>query len=217
MNVWAIIPVKPFRDSKSRLAHILSADQRAELTGAMLCRTLDILAGMPAIQRALVISRDPGVLKVARQHGAMTYEESEKQDLNTALTRAAHITAAQKADCALILPADLPFLQAEDVARVLEAASPESCNGGNGYLSRRRGMAICSDRDGDGTNALLVCPPTGFTFQYGPGSFQRHLAEAERLGIAQCIVDTPGIHFDLDTEQDYEAYLAGAEKSLAQT
>ena len=78
-------------------------------------------------------------------------------------------------------------------------------------------MAICSDREGDGTNALLVCPPTGFTFQYGPGSYQRHLAEAERLGIAQCIVDTPGIRFDLDTEQDYESYLVRAEKSLAQT
>ncbi|MFN2222097.1 MAG: NTP transferase domain-containing protein, partial [Candidatus Promineifilaceae bacterium] len=136
MNVWAIVPVKPFRDSKSRLAHILSADQRAKLTGAMLRRTLDILADMPAIQRALVISRDPGVLKLARQHDAMTYEESEKQDLNTALIRAAHITAAQKADCALILPADLPFLTAEDVTRVLEAATPEACNGGNGYLSR---------------------------------------------------------------------------------
>ena len=35
MNVWAIVPVKPFRDSKSRLAHILSADQRAELTSDM--------------------------------------------------------------------------------------------------------------------------------------------------------------------------------------
>jgi 2-phospho-L-lactate guanylyltransferase len=214
MNVWAIVPVKPFRDSKSRLGHILSADQRAELTSTLLGRTLDILAGMPAIQRTLVISRDPAALKLARQHEAMTYEEAEKQDLNTALMRAAHITAAQKADCALILPADLPFLTAEDVTHVLEAATPEACNGGNGYLSRLRGVAICSDREGDGTNALLVCPPTGFTFQYGPGSFQRHLAEAERLGRGQCIVDTPGIRFDLDTEQDYEAYLARFEETL---
>jgi 2-phospho-L-lactate guanylyltransferase len=215
MNVWAIVPVKPFRDSKSRLAHILSADQRAKLTAAMLRRTLDILAEMPVIQRTLVISRDPGVLKLARQHEAMTYEESEKQDLNTALTRATHIAAAQKAGCALILPADLPFLTAGDVDRVLEAASSSACAGGNGYLSRRRGMAICSDREGDGTNALFVCPPTGFTFQYGPGSYQRHLAEAERLAITQCIVDTPGIRFDLDTEQDYERYLARLQEEEA--
>jgi 2-phospho-L-lactate guanylyltransferase len=214
MKVWAIVPVKPFRYSKSRLAHILSADERSELTGQMLRRTLDILAAMPAIDRTLVVSRDPGVLKLARLHEAMTYEESDKQDLNMALTRAAHITAAQKADCALILPADLPFLTPEDVASVLEAASPESCNGGNGYLSRRRGMAICSDHEGDGTNALLVCPPTGFTFQYGPGSYQRHLDEADRLGLAQCIVDAPGIRFDLDTEQDYQDYVARREHSL---
>jgi 2-phospho-L-lactate guanylyltransferase len=170
---------------------------------------------MPAIQRTLVVSRDPGVLKVARQHNAMTYEESEKQDLNMALMRAAHISAAQQASCALILPADLPFLTAEDIDLVLETAQPEHCNGGNGYLARRRGMAICSDSVGDGTNALLVCPPTGFNFQYGPGSLQRHLDEAERLGMPQCMVDTPGIRFDLDTEQDYEVYLARRQESLA--
>lgn len=215
MKVWAIVPVKPFRDSKSRLGRILTVDQRAELTTAILRRTLEILANVPAIQRTLVVSRDPGVLKLARQYEAMTYEESEKQDLNMALTRAVHIAAAQKADCALILPADLPFLTAADVTRVLEAAAPESCNGGNGFLSRRRGMAICSDHEEGGTNALLVCPPTGFTFQYGPGSFKRHLAEAERLGIAQCIVESPGLRFDLDTEGDYEVYLAKSQQTLA--
>jgi 2-phospho-L-lactate/phosphoenolpyruvate guanylyltransferase len=216
MNVWAIIPVKPFRDSKSRLAHILTADQRSELTSYMLRRTLDILAGLPTISRTLVVSRDPSVLKLARQHEAMTYEESDKQDLNTALTRAAHITAAQKADCALILPADLPFLTPEDITNVLDAASPESCNGGNGFLSRRRGIAICSDRNNNGTNALLVCPPTGFTFQYGTGSYQRHLAEADRLGLSKCIVVAPGIRFDLDTEKDYQSYLARKQEKLPQ-
>lgn len=216
MIVWAIIPVKPSRYSKSRLAHILSADERSDLTSSMLRRTLNVLADVPAIDRSLVVSRDSGMLKLARQHGALTYDESDKQDLNMALTRATHIAAAQKVDCALILPADLPFVTVEDVSMVLEAASPEKCAGGNGYLSRRRGIAICSDHVDDGTNALLVCPPTGFTFQYGPGSFHRHLDEATRLGLAHCIVDAPGIKFDLDTEQDYQAYIARQPESLAQ-
>ena len=99
---------------------------------------------------------------------------------------------------------------------VIEAASPESCSGGNGFLSRRRGLAICSDSERNGTNALFVCPPTGFNFQYGPGSFQRHLDEATRLGLAHCIVDVPGIKFDLDTEEDYQAYLARRPELLAQ-
>ena len=216
MNVWAIIPVKPSRDSKSRLAGILTADERSELTRHILSRTLTVLDDVPAIKRSLVVSRDSGLLKLARQHGALTYDESANQDLNMALTRATHIVAAQKADCALILPADLPFVSAEDVIAVIEAASPESCSGGNGFLSRRRGLAICSDNERDGTNALLVCPPTGFNFQYGPGSFQRHLDEASRLGLAHCIVDVPGIKFDLDTEEDYQAYLARRPELLAQ-
>jgi 2-phospho-L-lactate guanylyltransferase (CobY/MobA/RfbA family) len=32
MILWAIVPVKPLRDSKSRLSHILSTEQRADLT-----------------------------------------------------------------------------------------------------------------------------------------------------------------------------------------
>ncbi|UCG25750.1 MAG: 2-phospho-L-lactate guanylyltransferase [Chloroflexota bacterium] len=217
MNVWAIIPVKPSRDSKSRLARILTAGERSELTRYILSRTLEVLGDVPTVKRSLVVSRDSGILKLARQHGALTYDESANQDLNVALTRATHIAAAQKASCALILPADLPFITADDVIAVIEAASPESCGGGNGFLSRKRGLAICSDDEQNGTNALLVCPPTGFNFQYGPGSFQRHLDEATRLGLAHCIVDVPGIQFDLDTEEDYQAYLARQSESLVRS
>ena len=66
MIIWAIVPVKPLRDSKSRLAHILSADQRAELTGQMLGRVLDVLGIVTAVTRTMVVSRDPAVLKIAR-------------------------------------------------------------------------------------------------------------------------------------------------------
>ena len=66
MIIWAIIPVKPLRDSKSRLAHILSSDQRADLTSRLLGRTLDTLNDVMAITQTLVVSRDPAALKVAR-------------------------------------------------------------------------------------------------------------------------------------------------------
>ena len=53
MNVWAIIPVKPSRDSKSRLARILTADERSDLTRYMLSRTLEALRDVPAISPPL--------------------------------------------------------------------------------------------------------------------------------------------------------------------
>lgn len=214
MTTWAIIPVKPLRYGKSRLADILSPDERAELTTQMLHHMLQTLEEVPEIYRTLVISRDPSALKLARQYGAFTYGEGDKQDLNLALTRAAQIAAARDASGLLILPADLPLVTPEDVRMMLAGVTPtfspvrKTSQGGNGHLGYHlsRNVAICPDKNEDGTNALYVSPPVGFRFNYGAGSFQRHMREAERLGIPVRIVHAPGLKFDLDTKQDWITY-----------
>jgi len=209
MITWAIIPVKPLRDGKSRLARVLPATKRAQLTIDILRRTLRILDKLPAIDRTLVISRDPAVLKEARLGGASTYVETDRQDLNLALTRAAHVAKAQHADCLLILPADLPLIEPGDVEMMLSALKPSSKSNNGVILPQpQRTLVICTDHLQDGTNALAICPPTGFKFQYGPGSFQLHLDEAERLGMACRIIHAPSISFDLDTEDDWRTYQA---------
>lgn len=207
MTTWAIIPVKPLRDGKSRLAHILSPDERAALTTKMLSRTLDVLNKVKAIYRSLVISRDPAALKIARQHNAHTYGEGDSKNLNLSLTRAAHIAAAQQASGILIIPADLPLITVEDVEMMLAGVpTPIAGHTGNGTplgQFQPRNIAICPDRNEDGTNALYVSPPIGFDFHYGPNSFPQHLEEAQRLGMRSRIVHTPGLKFDLDTEEDW--------------
>ena len=209
MKVWAIIPVKPLYDSKSRLADVLSPDDRAELTSKLLESTIGVLKRVDEIDRILVVSRDRRALKIARREGASTFNETDKQGLNSALTRASHIAAAKKADCVLILPADLPFLTEADVEMMICQAAEEIVSGGrrtNGC--QHRAIVICSDRARDGSNALLVCPSTGFTFQYGPNSYSLHLDEAARLGMSVRIVDAPGLKFDIDTEEDWREYLS---------
>ena len=216
MTTWAIIPVKPLRYGKSRLSHILSPDERAQLTTKMLHHTLQVLDEVPAVYRTLVISRDPSALKLARQYGAFTYGEGDKQDLNLALARAAHIAASRDATGVLILPADLPLLGVEDVQMMLAGVTPRlpshngtdlHSHGTSGYFLSRN-VTICPDKDEDGTNALYVGPPLGFEFRYGKGSFARHLQEAERLGIPARVVHAPGLKFDLDTEEDWYTYQA---------
>jgi 2-phospho-L-lactate guanylyltransferase len=208
MIVWAIIPVKPLRLSKSRLAHILTTEERAELTGAIFSRALTVLNEVRGIDRILVVSRDQGVLKIARQYNALTYDEGDKQDLNAAVTKAAHVAAAQRVEGVLILPADLPFFTVEDIQMMLDSRAQKGQDINDGVLDFPKGMiAICTDHNRDGTNALLLCPPNGFNFQYGPGSFRLHLEEATRLGMTRQILDAPGIRFDLDTEKDWKTYL----------
>jgi 2-phospho-L-lactate guanylyltransferase len=210
MIIWAIVPVKPLRDSKSRLSHILTTEERAELTKKILGQTLDVLGEVKGIFRTMVVSRDPAVLKIARKHGALTFSESDKQDLNMALTRATHIAVAQQANAILVLPSDLPFLTPEDVEMMISSLlGLNGRNGnGNGYHLHQRAITICSDHNEEGTNALLLSPPTGFVYRYGLGSFQEHLDEAERLGMSRRVVHTPGIKFDLDTAEDWQTYHA---------
>jgi 2-phospho-L-lactate guanylyltransferase len=209
MITWAIVPVKPLRDSKSRLSQILSPDERAALTRRILGHTLEVLDDVKGIFRTMVVSRDPAVLKMARQHGASTYSEADRKGLNMALTRATHIAVAQQANSILVLPSDLPFLTPADVEMMLDGVEVAGRNGnGNGYQVPSRALTICSDHNEEGTNALLLSPPTGFTFRYGPASFRRHLEEAENINMNPRIIHAPGIKFDLDTEEDWDTYLA---------
>src|SRR3989304_4368488 len=88
MTLWAIIPVKPLRRGKSRLAGTLSEDERTELNRILLERTLTTLADMKDVDQVLVVSRDPHALTIARNHGARTVREDGQPHLNTALARA---------------------------------------------------------------------------------------------------------------------------------
>jgi 2-phospho-L-lactate guanylyltransferase len=126
-----------------------------------------------------------------------------------ALTRATHIAVAQQANSILVLPSDLPFITPEDIEMMITGVEMASRKGnGNGYHMQNRAITICPDENEEGTNALVLSPPTGFTFRYGSESFQRHIDEAERIGMNQRIIHAPGIKFDLDTEEDWQTYVA---------
>jgi len=88
MALWAIVPVKPLRRGKSRLAPVLSEEDRAELNQRLLLRTVDLLKQIPEVIDVLVVSRDSQALSLARDHGARTLQEDGKPLLNDALKRA---------------------------------------------------------------------------------------------------------------------------------
>ena len=214
MDIWALIPVKSLYRSKIRLAHLLTAEQRAQLIYGLLQQELAILSKIPDISEILVISGDSAVRSLARQYGALVEEEPEPQGLNAAVKRGMTIAAANGASGALILPVDLPFVTATEVTMIVNAGLGKrtadletddallwSGGKGNGRI-----LAISADEDGAGTNALFLDPRMEFTFHYGPGSFQLHIQEAERRGLGVHIVSAPGLQFDLDTEKDWFIY-----------
>lgn len=198
-SIWAIIPVKSLHESKRRLANVLSAAERADLIHRFLIHTLEALNQSQLIDQILVVSSDERVSATARLHGAEVLVETAVQGLNPAVTEAVQYAADAGATAVLILPADLPFIQTEDVAIMVR----EGLNGRHPSPH----LTICSDDKGKGSNALLISPPVPFTFHYGPDSFTQHLQEAARRGLAVHIIENePNLQFDLDTEEDWQKY-----------
>ncbi|MEJ2412621.1 MAG: 2-phospho-L-lactate guanylyltransferase [Anaerolineales bacterium] len=190
MALWAIVPVKPLRRGKSRLAKVISAEERADLNHYLLKHTIEVLSTIDEIENILVISRDTEALALARDLGARTVQENGNPELNTALTRAVEIARTYETYGILVIPADLPRLNADDIRKILS------------YRKEPPVVVIAPDRKKQGTNALLVCPPDLIEFKYGEGSFEKHSQAARESGAHLEICDLPALELDLDEPED---------------
>lgn len=192
MTTWAIVPVKPLRRSKSRLAGVLSDEERARLSEQMLLHTITVLSEAPAIERILVVSRDPKALALAREHGARTVLERGTPELNQALVRATMVARGYGVSAVLILPADLPLIEVEDVERLVSLAGAPPV------------VVVAPDRHGEGTNALLSAPPGLIEYDFGPQSFTRHQERARLAGARVEICQIESFGLDVDVPEDLE-------------
>ncbi len=217
MDVWATIPVKSLLEGKGRLAHLLPPESRAALVGDLLNHVLKVVSAVPEITHSLVVSSDPAVWDIAEANGALALPERAPLGLNRAVTYAYDLARKEGADAVLVLPADLPLVTTADIEQILDAGLGENRENGSAYHTMRRFgagsplsgepaqplMTICPDRRGDGTNALLLQPPVCFCFHYGPSSLRKHIQEALERDFAVRLVTSPGLLFDLDTQEDW--------------
>ena len=192
MTVWAIVPVKPLRRGKSRLAKILTEDERTDLNKRLLAHTLETLSEIPEIEHVLVISRDQGALSLARDHGARTVQENGAPHLNVALTRATIIAKEYATRGVLIVPADLPLVTPDDVRVMLDKVKDPPV------------VIVAPDRHKEGTNALLVCPAGLIEYNFGPGSFERHCNRARSAGARLEVVELDSLALDMDLPEDLD-------------
>ncbi len=174
-----LVPVKAFGDAKGRLGPALDPARRAALARQMADRVLAAAGPLPVA----VVCDDPGVAEWARTSGALVVWEPSR-GLNGAVEAGVSRLGSAGVDQVIVSHADLPM--AADLGRV-----------GTGP-----GITLVPDRYGNGTNVIAVPADAGFRFSYGPGSFTRHVAEAERLGAAVTVLDLPDLAWDVDVPDD---------------
>ena len=192
----ALVPVKPFRQAKQRLAAVLGDEARAALALAMLRDTLHTLAHTPEVGRVLVITADASAQAVATRAGADTIHDASL-DLNRALVSAVRPAARGGASQLAVLPTDLPQMCGADVSKLFEA-----------HRERGDHMTVAVARRDAGTNGLMITPPERAIFRFGPTSSARHLEAARDAGLRASSLVVEGLADDLDTPADVAAFLS---------
>ena len=177
VNNWrAVVPFKLGPDAKSRLAGLLSAPERAALGLRMARHVLGVLDATGRFVEIVLLSPD----RPEWWDGA--WAKDSGMGLNPEL---ASWRAGQGDAPVLVIHTDLPLLEVEDVIDLLDCAEAS-------------GIALATDRAGEGSNALAIADGRELTFRFGPGSRALHADQS----LDMPVILSPGLAADLDTPDD---------------
>jgi 2-phospho-L-lactate guanylyltransferase len=191
LRVVAIIPMKSFDRSKSRLRDVLSPIERRALAQRMFDRVLDA-ASRASLSGVLVATDDETVAHRAEAAHARVLRDNPAHTNSLGLVIDAALAHARGLECdaALVLMGDLPQLEAEDIDALKAGLA-------------RADVVLVPDRRGRSTNALALrihhALPTCFGL---PDSLARHEVRSAQHGLRTLVMHNAGIAHDVDTHVD---------------
>jgi 2-phospho-L-lactate/phosphoenolpyruvate guanylyltransferase len=191
-GAFALIPMKRFEDAKSRLRGQLPDAARDALARAMLARVLGAARACSALAGSVVLTNDEAVAGFAQRAAAHVLRDRPlpKPGLGSLVDDALAQLPALGATRAIVLMADLPYLEALDIADLVGALDQAD-------------MAIVSDLRGTCTNALAVRLPLPFATAFGdPQSYAVHTQRARSHALRLIQLQNPRIAHDVDTGED---------------
>lgn len=188
-----ILPVKRIDQAKGRLSTHFDAGQRTRIAAALVADAMELCAGTEFL-KWWVVSDDPDVLRSAEERGLGTVNDPG-DGLNVAVEAAVAVALKEGAVSVTVIPSDVPLAFRGDLVDLLDTGATSDV------------VLVPSERDG-GTNGLFMTPPDLLQPNFGPGSLQKHLLNAERASLRCTLLSLPRLSLDLDTVEDVRAYLA---------
>lgn len=73
-------------------------------------------------------------------------------------------------------------------------------------IDKSNKLIISPDRRMSGTNMLIVSPPDLIEFSFGPGSFERHVRQAQSKGSDIEVYQLESLGLDIDLPEDLDLY-----------
>ena len=190
-SLWALVPIKCFTRGKSRLEEMLSPEERGELVKTCCDNVVSSLLRSGLFAGVLISTDALGVRDWAVRYGVEVLLEEPGDSLAQVLQSGLRHIEKRGGDSGLMVMGDLPFLEVEELRRVVGAL--EHCD-----------VVIAPDRRGSGTNLLGFRSLEKTPIHLGePGSFQAHRRSMERAGLSYDVVKFKGTGFDLDLPEDY--------------
>jgi 2-phospho-L-lactate guanylyltransferase len=198
-----LVPVKNLSSAKQRLAGILDQPSRTALAQAMLYDVLTTLHRWHNRPQVAVVTSDPFATNLATEYRFEVMPDSDNPGETGAIEMATRICVERGVKSTLVIPADIPLIEAWELEEILKKAPAE-------------GSVLVPAGDGRGTNAAFRCPANLFPLRFGNDSFKPHHAAAEASGKPCVVLNLPGIAIDVDNPPDLEELLAAPGETRAQ-
>jgi 2-phospho-L-lactate guanylyltransferase len=151
----------------------------------------DVLAALTNARRVhhiALMGEAPVIDPLAAEFNCDAIAEDHGRNFNGKLTAAANIIETKGADSLLVLPGDLPTLDAGAIDELLQR--------------HETGLSLCpATRDG-GTNALVLTPPTAIKFRFGEQSAAAHRQAAIAVNLPCQQIDLDAFGRDIDVPDD---------------
>lgn len=191
MRTFAIVPVKRFDRSKSRLGTILSSSERRKLSELLLVNTIRTLEQSSTIWRIIIVTSESSAVETVGRTRAEFLKLNDDYGVNAALPLADKYSSQNGADATLVIPQDIPLLSATDINDLCSRAEQFA-----------RCIVICPSIRYDGTNALLRKPPHIMATFYDEDSFNSHIRAAVKLNVPISFFLSGSMMKDIDSAED---------------
>ena len=173
-----VVPFKR-KNAKSRLAGILTPDERDTLAMNMLRDVMDALDGFEVdiLTSSMLSNRDVDF---------SSYILLSDSGLNEALNEYLNSRAGHDNDSVMIVMADLPLISSKHIREIAGLDAD----------------VVIAPGKGGGTNILYIKDPSGFHVDYYGASFLDHLRIARESGASVEVYDSFAVSTDIDEPED---------------
>jgi 2-phospho-L-lactate guanylyltransferase len=201
MNVVALIPVKRFESSKTRLE--LTKNQKIVLTELMLKNTIVNLTKCKSISTIVTISADERVREISNYYN-IEYIYSNEKGVNYAIEVGDEYCKEKQIQSNIIIPIDLIFINSYEIELLLSMARKyQNCS------------IIVPSMRMDGTNLLLRKPFNLYETSYNNNSYYEHIQSSKKNSERTIIINSVNLSEDLDTLDDFKRIITQPTNKLS--